>query len=373
MTRGGRCGWGILGTGKIARIMALALRDSAAGRLVAVASRSASRAERFASEFGAARHYSGYASLMDDPDVEIVYVATHHPGHREWAVAAAEAGKHILCEKPLAVTADSAAEIIEAARRNGVFLMEAFAYRCHPQTSRLVDIIRGGVIGKVRMVDASFGYDAGPEPGNYLLVRALGGGSILDVGCYTTSMAHLIAAVASGAAPVANVDVAGVAHIGRATGVDHYAAAVLSFAGDIVARVASAIQVNLDSSLRIYGSAGTISVPSPWLPGRGGAPSAIIIDRAGSSREEIRSDPVADLYVLEVDAVSRLVREGRRSHPLMEWGESLENLRTLDGWRESVGLAYEADKRRAGHGRWAAARREAADRGAADRGAAGGP
>jgi len=352
MTRGGRCGWGILGTGKIARIMAQALRDSASGRLVAVASRSASRAERFAAEFGAAYH-AGYASLIGDPGVEIVYVATHHPGHREWAVAAAEAGKHILCEKPLAVTADGAAEIIEAARRNGVFLMEAFAYLCHPQTSRLVETIRAGVIGKVRMVDASFGYDAGPEPGNYLLVRALGGGSILDVGCYATSMAHLIAAAGSGTAPVASLDVAGVAHLGNSTGVDHYAAAVLTFPGEIVAAVASAIQVNLDSSLRIYGSAGTITVPSPWLPGRGGAPSAIIIDRVGSSGKEIRVDPGADLYVLEADAVSHLVRDGKRAHPLMGWGESLANLRTLDRWRDSVGLAYEAGDRRVGHGRGA--------------------
>ena len=194
-----RCGWGILGTGKIARIMACALRDSQAGWLVAVASRSAGRAAGFASQFGISRHYPDYASLIGDPDVDIVYVATHHPDHREWAVAAAEARKHVLCEKPLAVTADGAAEIIEAARRSGVFLMEAFAYRCHPQTSRLVETIRAGVIGKVRMVDASFGYDAGPEPGNYLLVHALGGGSILDVGCYATSMAHLIAAAGSGA------------------------------------------------------------------------------------------------------------------------------------------------------------------------------
>ncbi len=310
-----RCGWGILGTGKIARIMACALRDSQAGWLVAVASRSAGRAAGFASQFGISRHYPDYASLIGDPDVDIVYVATHHPDHREWAVAAAEARKHVLCEKPLAVTADGAAEIIEAARRSGVFLMEAFAYRCHPQTSRLV-----------------------------------------ETGCYATSMAHLIVAAGSGTAPVVSLDVAGIAHFGEKTGVDHYAAAVLAFPGGIVARVASAIQVNLDSSLRIYGSAGTITVPSPWLPGRDGAPSAIIIDRAGAAREEIRIDPGADLYVLEADAVSHLVREGKRAHPLMQWDESLANLRTMDSWRDSVGLAYEADDRRAGNGRGSEAR-----------------
>jgi predicted dehydrogenase len=336
-----RHGWGILGTGKVARIIAGALRASADGNLAAIASRSAERAAQFASGFGPARHYLGYAPLLADPDVEIVYVATHHPAHRDWAVAAAEAGKHVLCEKPLAVTAEGAAQIIGAARRNGVFLMEAFAYRCHPQTSRLAGLLRDGDIGEVRVIDAAFGYDAGPEPGNYLMVRSLGGGSILDVGCYTTSMAHLIAGAVPGASPQESLDVAGVAHIGQATGVDHYAAAGLTFPGGMMARVASAIQVNLDSTLRIYGSTGTITVPSPWLPGRDGAPSSIVVERSGSAPQEIRIDPGADLYVLEVDAVSRLVAEGRRSHPLMGWDESLANMRTLDGWRHSAGLDHE--------------------------------
>jgi len=339
-----RCGWGILGTGKIARIVALALRDSATGRLAAVASRSAGRAEEFASLSGAGKAHASYAALIADPDVEIVYVATPHPGHREWAIAAAEAGKHILCEKPLAVNTESASEIIDAARRNGVFLMEGFAYRCHPQTRRLAEILRGGEIGEVRMVDASFGYDAGPEPGNYLLVRALAGGSILDVGCYATSMAHLVAATVSGTVPVESLHAAGVAHLGEGTGVDHYAAAVFIFPGSIVARVASAIRVNLDNSVRIYGSTGTVTVPSPWLPGRGGAPSSIVVHWAGSSPREIWIDPGADLYVLEVDAVGRLVREGQQSHPLMGWGESLANLQTLDRWRHSVGLSYASEE-----------------------------
>jgi predicted dehydrogenase len=340
--------WGILGTGKIARIMAFALRESATGRLVSVASRDPARAREFASLFPPIRHYASYAGLIADPEVEIAYIATHHPEHREWAIAAAEAGKHVLCEKPLAMTAATAEEIIEAARRNGVFLMEAFAYRCHPQTSRLVEILRAGEIGEVRMVDACFGYDAGRRPGNYLLDRSLGGGSILDVGCYPTSMAHLIAATASGTAPTATQAVAGAAHIGPATGVDHYAAAVLTFPGGIVATVASAIQVNLDNALRVYGSGGTVTVPSPWLPGRGGAPATIMIDRPGSPPEEIRVRPGADLYVLEVDAVNGLVRDGQTCHPLMGWGESQANMHTLDRWREASGLHYDEDRQAGG-------------------------
>jgi predicted dehydrogenase len=338
-----RCRWGIVGTGKIAAIMARALRDSATGQLVAVASRSEDRARRFASDAGIDRHYGSYEAMIADPEVEIIYVATHHTTHHACATAAADAGKHVLCEKPLAINATLAADIVAAISRNGVFLMEAFAYRCHPQTERLVQILRDGDIGQVRMVDAAFGYDAGAAPGNYLLARDLGGGSILDVGCYPTSMAHVIAATASGGETADSTDVAGAGHMGSSTGVDHYAAAVLGYPCGMIARVASAVQVNLDSTLRIYGTKGTVTVPSPWLPGRIGPP-VIVVNRYGSEPTKIPVEAGADLYVLEADAVGRLVREGRTSHPLMSWDESLANMATIDRWRAAIGLSYPDDE-----------------------------
>jgi predicted dehydrogenase len=339
-----RCRWGIIGTGKIASVMAGALARSATGELVAIASRSEDRARRFASEAGIERYYASYEALTADPGVEIVYVAGHHTTHHACATAAADAGKHILCEKPLAMNAGLAADIVEAARRNGVFLMEAFAYRCHPQTERIAEILANGDIGQVRMVDSAFGYDAGVAPDNYLLVRELGGGSILDVGCYPTSMAHLIAATISGGQTAASTDVAGAGHIGASTGVDHHAAAVLSYPCGMIARVASAVQVNLDSTLRIYGTAGTVTVPSPWLPGRVAPAPVIQVHRYGSAPQEIPVDSGTDLYVLEADAVGRLVREGLTSHPLMSWDESLANLATIDRWRAAIGLVYLHDQ-----------------------------
>src|SRR5260370_41811729 len=156
-----RCRWGIVGTGKIAAIMARALRDSATGQLVAVASRSGGRARRFASGAGIDRHYASYDALIAEPEGEIIYVATHHTTHHACATAAADAGKHGLCQKPLAMNATLAADIVAAVRRNGVFLMEAFAYRCHPQTERLVQLLRDGDIGQGRLVDAPSAYHAG--------------------------------------------------------------------------------------------------------------------------------------------------------------------------------------------------------------------
>jgi predicted dehydrogenase len=339
-----RIGWGIVGTGKIARVLARALAHSTTGELIAVGSRSPERARTFAADFPVRRQHEGYEGVIEDPDVDLVYVATNHPDHRAWAVAAAEAGKHVLCEKPLAVHRADAEAIVDAARRNDVVLLEAFAYRCHPQTHRLVEILRSGAIGEIRMVDAVFGYDAGPTPGNYLLVHDLGGGSILDVGCYTTSMSHLIARVGTGGQVAESIDVVGVAEIGASTGVDHYAAANLRFNGGLVARLACSVQVDLESSLRIYGSEGRITIPSPWLPGRIGTKAEIVLQRAGAEPEVVDVDLGAGVYAIEADAVGAMVQAGERSPSIMPWEESLANMGTLDRWRASIGLRYEQDE-----------------------------
>jgi predicted dehydrogenase len=335
--------WGILGTGKIARLLAAALAGSETGELVAVGSRDAARAGAFAAEFGVPRAFGTYEEVVSDEGVELVYVATPHPFHREWAVRAADTGKHVLCEKPMAVTHADAERIVEAARRGGVFLLEAFAYRCHPQTQRLVELVREGAIGEIRMIDAVFGYDAGPEPGNYLMVHELAGGAILDVGCYTTSMAHLIAAAATARTVAPAIDVAAAGYLGP-TGVDHTAAATLTFDGGIVARVATSIQASLDSVLRVYGSRGRITVPSPWLPGRIGTEARIIVERAGASEEVVDIPLEAEVYTVEVDAVDTFVRKGELSPSAMMWEDSLENMRTLDRWRASIGLRYGDDE-----------------------------
>ena len=333
--------WGIVGTGKIARIMAGAIAESRSGELVAVASRSSARAAAFASEFPVRRTYGDYAGVVDDEQVDLVYVATNHPLHREWAVRTAEAGKHQLCEKPLGVTHEDAAAIVDAAKRNDVFLLEAFAYRSHPQTRRLIELLAGGTIGEIRMIDASFGYNAGPAPSNYLLVRELAGGSLLDVGCYTSSMAHLIAGVAHGAI-VDPDEVVGVSRLGS-TGVDLSATASLRFGAGPVARLASSIEADLENVVRIHGSEGRITVPSPWLPGRIGSSAEIVLERRGEDTGVIEIPLEEDLYTTEVDAVAGFVAAGERSPAVMPWEESLANMRTLDRWRASIGLRYPSD------------------------------
>lgn len=185
--------WGILSTGSIAKTYAHSLPQSRTGERVAVGSRSVSAADAFGQKLDvdpSSRHGS-YAELIADPTVEAVYIATPHPFHCEWAIKAAEAGKHVLCEKPMAMNHAEAVAMFEAARANSVCMMEAFMYRSHPQIARLIEIIRSGRIGEVRNIQATFGFRAGADPKTRILSNALGGGGILDVGCYAVSFARL--------------------------------------------------------------------------------------------------------------------------------------------------------------------------------------
>jgi predicted dehydrogenase len=190
--------WGILGAGTIARAFANGVAQSETGTLLAVGSRSQETADAFGDKWNIPRRYSSYEALLADKDVQAIYISVPHPLHAEWAIKAAEAGKHVLCEKPIALNHAEATAIVEAAYRNDVFLMEAYMYRCHPQIARLVELIRAGAIGQVRLIQATFSFHTRFNPESRLLKNTLGGGGILDVGGYCASIARLIAGAASG-------------------------------------------------------------------------------------------------------------------------------------------------------------------------------
>jgi predicted dehydrogenase len=190
--------WGIIGAGGIAKVFCNGLRFSKTGRLVAVASQTPGKAEALADLFDAEKRYNSYEALLADPDIDAVYISTIHPFHAENVSQAAKAGKHILVEKPIAMNATETAGMIEVAQANDVFLMEAFMYRCHPQISKLVELIQDGTIGEVLMLRSAFGYRASFNPDSRAYNRALGGGGILDVGCYPASMSRLVAGASAG-------------------------------------------------------------------------------------------------------------------------------------------------------------------------------
>jgi predicted dehydrogenase len=339
-----RLAWGIISTGTIARTFAQAVPTSRRGRLVAVASRTTESARQFAAEYKIPKHYGDYQSLLDDPAVEAVYIATPHPMHAEWAVKAAHAGKHILCEKPLTVNEAQARQVIDAARQNDVFLMEAFMYRCHPQTHKLIELIRGGIIGEVRVIQATFSFNAGFDTTGRVYSNELGGGGILDVGCYCVSMSRLIAGVATGVDFAEPIDVTGCGHVGP-TGVDHYAVASLRFPGGIVASLATGVAVEQENVLRIHGSRGHIYMASPWAPCRHGGTAHIHVHPHGeaeSHRIHVETDQW--LFAIEADTVAEHIPHRQAPSPAMTWDDTLGNMRTLDRWRAAVGVTYECER-----------------------------
>lgn len=330
--------WGILATGNIAHNFSRGVIGSRTGELAAVASRSQAKAETFGDEFGIPARYGGYEAMLDDPNVDIVYVAVPHPLHGEWAIKAAEAGKHVLVEKPIAMNRSDAEAIVDAAQRNDVFLMEAFMYRCHPQMAHLRKCLEDGVIGDVQMIVAGFGFQAHFDPKSRLFAPELGGGAILDVGCYTASGARFAAGAASGKLFENPLEVKGTGTL-ASTGVDGCAAAVLKFPNGIIAQLATAVTLNIgeQNSLRVIGSEGEIIVPVPWLPSRQKSPKGeVIIKRHDQPVENVKFTDDTDLYSYEVDTVAEHIAD--RQAPQMSWDDSLGNMAVLDAWRRELGV-----------------------------------
>ncbi|MEZ4658943.1 MAG: Gfo/Idh/MocA family oxidoreductase [Caldilineaceae bacterium] len=300
--------------------------------------------------FDVAKRYDSYEDILADSAIDAVYISTIHPAHLEPVVMAAQAGKHILVEKPIAMNAGETAQMIDAARANNVFLMEAFMYRCHPQIARMVELIQDGAIGDVLVVRSTFGYHAGFNPDSRAYNRELGGGGILDVGCYPASMARLVAGAAAGKLFLDPIQFKATGVVGP-TGVDHYTTATLKFENDVVAEIATAVACNLPPDTVIYGSSGILSVPNPWLPSspcrsaREALPmdtpfpsAKLLLHKRGADPEEITIEADRDLFSYEADMVGAHIAD--RQAPAMSWDDTLGNMKTLDAWLAELGVQY---------------------------------
>lgn len=337
--------WGIIGTGLIAHEFADGVAGSLTGSLWAVASRQLESAQKFAAEFNIPHYYSSYQELIDDPQVAAIYIATPHPMHAEWAIKAAEAGKHLLVEKPIGLNLPEAMAMIDIARENNIFLMEAFMYRCHPQMARVREIISSGKLGKIQLIRASFAYRAGWDPKSRFLAPELAGGGILDVGCYPVSIARFIAGAAQGIDFAEPLEVKGVGHLGK-TGIDEYAIASLRFDNDLVAELTTGIRLNTheDNFVQIYGSEGKLTIPEPWIPSRWDRePVKLILQlHEAHQLETILIEAPFDLYSYEADMVGNHIQQ--RQAPVMSWDDTIGNMRVLDSWRNEVKLVYPMER-----------------------------
>lgn len=343
--------WGIIGAGGIARVFGNGLRFAKTGQLDAIASRTPDKADALADVFGVAKRYTSYEALLADGDIDAVYVSTIHPVHLEPVIMAAEAGKHILVEKPIAMNSSDAATMIDAARKNDVFLMEAFMYRCHPQIAKMVELLQDGAIGEVLVVRSEFGFRAQFNENSRTFNKDLGGGGILDVGCYPASMARLIAGAASGKPFLNPTELKATGVLGP-TGVDHYTTATLKFENDVLAEISTAVTCNIPGVTVIHGSEGILTVTNPWLPSSPArsarealpldtefAPATLILQKGGET-EEIIVEADRDLFSYEADMVGQNIQNRQAAAPAATWDDTLGNMETLERWLAEIGVEY---------------------------------
>jgi D-xylose 1-dehydrogenase (NADP+, D-xylono-1,5-lactone-forming) len=304
--------WGILSTARIGARLVAGARESGAADIVAVASRTAASAQAFADAHGVPRAHGSYEALLADPDVDAVYIPLPNSMHVEWTLRALEAGKHVLCEKPMDRRPERVARAFDLAERSGLVLSEAFMWRHSPQTARLRELLDEGAIGDVRLVRACFSFMLAGDV-DVRLDPALDGGALMDVGCYCVSGARFVA----GGEPqsVAAEIVTG------PTGVDTRLTGLLRFDGDRLAIVDCGLDVTARGELEVVGSEGRIVVPDPWHC----VELRIVVER-GYEREVIELEP-ADSYRLELEDCSAAIR-GERA-PLLGRADALGQSRTI--------------------------------------------
>ncbi len=341
--------WGIIGPGNIANNFADGLTNSYSGQLVSIASKSEDRRKNFGDKYDIHSdfRFESYEDIINSEHIDAIYISTPHNLHAEWTIKAAGKGKHVLCEKPGAVNLNEGKKIIEAVKEAGVFYMEGFMYRCHPQIPKLLEIIKNKTIGEIESIETSFGYDTGKTiPDSRIFNKELTGGAILDVGLYPISFSRLISGVATGEKFLEPNFINAEGRIGD-TGVDEVAHANLEFKNGIKAKVSTAIRESMKNNAIIVGSEGTIELPDPWMPGRNGGPyhAKIIINKNGQE-EVIELKGPEHLFFFEAELASQCIAKEKIQppHPAMTWEDTLGNLKALDTWRDIIDYKLPQDE-----------------------------
>ncbi len=321
MNDSGRLRWGILGTGMIAGKFAAQLDDCPRGELIATGSRTPDSATRFAAEHGGTAHGS-YGALIGDPDIDAIYVALPNAMHHAWTLCGLEAGKHVLCEKPLAANAAQAAEVFDAAQRTERVLVEAFMYRSLPLTKKAIELARSGALGEVKLIHANFSYYRDAARGDIRYQPELAGGALMDVGCYCINFARTVA----GEEPTAlHVE----AHL-HDFGVDDYAAGTLRFGDKIMATFTCGMTVEGAWTVVVAGTDGYLVLEDPWF---GSGPLTVV---RGKERAVTEGTSRPGPYALEAERFAAAVFDG--APPPLTREDSLGNMYVLDKLRQRVGM-----------------------------------
>jgi len=313
--------WGLLSTARINRVLIAPLQISKRNHLLAVASRSQAVADVYAREKRIPRAHGSYEALLADPEIDVIYNSLPNHLHAEWTIKAVEAGKHVLCEKPLALSVAEVDAVKSAAQKHGRVVAEAFMYRHHPQTLKVQELVKGGSLGTLKLIRGSFSYTLSREEDIRLLDPALGDGSIWDIGCYPISYARTVV----GENPV---EVFGWQVTGK-TGIDETFVGQMRFGGDIHAQFDSSFIIPFQSFMEIVGSEGTLSIPKPFKPE--------VNERIFISRDE-KMETIKvkgqELYLGEVEDMADAILLGQDS--LISLDDSRANVGVITALLESA-------------------------------------
>ncbi|NWG06705.1 MAG: Gfo/Idh/MocA family oxidoreductase [Chloroflexi bacterium] len=312
--------WGLLSTARINRALIPPLQVSRRNKLLAVASRSQATADAYAKEKKIPRAYGSYEALLADPEIDVIYNPLPNHLHAEWTIKAVQAGKHVLCEKPLALSVEEVDAIREAARKHGRMVAEAFMYRHHPQTLKVQEIVQSGSLGTLKLIRGSFTFVLTRE-GDVRLKPEWGGGSIWDVGCYPISYARTVV----GEEPL---EVFGWQVIGS-TGIDETFAGQMRFGNGVIAQFDSSFVIPFHAFMEVVGTEGTLNIPHPFKPGE---KETIYLTR-GDKTETIKVKG-QELYIGEVEDMADAILLGKRPRVSLE--ESRANVAVIRAFLESA-------------------------------------
>lgn len=320
-----RLRWGILGCAAIAdRAVIPAILASETGELLAIASRDESKARRKAEQFGIPKFYGSYEALLADPDIDAIYIPLPNHLHKEWTIAAAQAGKHILCEKPLAMNAQEAQKMVDACKEAGVHLAEAFMYRHHPRITRVKEIVASGEIGELRVIRGVFTYNGAANKGDIRQVKEWGGGGMFDVGCYPLSAARFIMGVEPEAVTVHAL------FSPEHDDVDMMASGLVEFPGNVTLTFDCGMWATFRNELEIVGTDGTIVLKPSFLPSKEN--DDIVVQVGDSIRRE---GPYGiDAYVAQSDQFARTV--WGEEQPAFPAQDAVSNMKLLDACMASA-------------------------------------
>lgn len=319
--------WGILGAGRIAEKFCTAIIATEGAEVFAVASRDASNAKAFAERFNAARYYDNYEDLMNDPDVDIIYIATPHAFHYNQTIACLQHKKAVLCEKPMSLGFERTKRMIDTAAEHNVFLMEGMWTACMPFIETIKSIIQSGKIGTPQYVAANFGFDAPVEVEGRLYNKKLGGGAMMDVGVYPLFFATLFLGVPSVVKAVSKL---------AATGIDEYTSIILQYPQGATAQLLSSIVFHTDIEAVITGTKGSIKIKNPWFKA-----TEFIVRLNDGTSEDFNIPHVSNGFEHEVREVMQCLEKGLLQSDKVPHSLSLLVSSITDEILKQSGVVYE--------------------------------